>query len=443
MLEEARTSVIGGLYPPAPVYLLRILDWASFGNGPTLMVFVQDFTILGSLGVLGLCLGLRLGFASIVLIAFLATPTIIGCMLVLWKDVTLAAFSILGFTIVAVSAGTEQTRLWMPLQRYFALVTLWIASLMRFNGILLVVPLIIFYVNCYFSRKPLLFRVIMCTGIVLGFVTSGQLINRYAVNFEHGNISIRQLEEVDLAYTIMNYDLIGMSYWARVSFVPPTVYSESGANSYEKQASLDQIDAIYSSLGIETIKQKIAHSNTLVTVENKTLSRADLAGIWGDLICRYPMAYVRYRADLFQELIGLNRHETFEPTHFGRIDQNNLGIEFKERGITKVSLEVIDIMSGLWVGKPWFLFVLSAISFIGIISVHDTWFKGSIAYYSLFATVSYIAPFFLIAPTGEVRYAFPALVFAFVPLLVGTASFLGHWQFARRPSSESSLARKG
>ena len=40
MLEEARSNVNGGIFPAAPVYILRFFDLT--GHGPTMMVQTQN-----------------------------------------------------------------------------------------------------------------------------------------------------------------------------------------------------------------------------------------------------------------------------------------------------------------------------------------------------------------------------------------------------------------
>ncbi len=110
-------------------------------------------------------------------------------------------------------------------------------------------------------------------------------------------------------------------------------------------------------------------------------------------------------------------HKLFEPTHFNKIDNNDFGIKFFDRGITTVVLSFIDTMSGLWIGKPWFLFLGAIASSLVILFKGPDPLPRKITVYSLLAAACYILPYFFVTPTGKVRYAFPSLVFAFVPIL--------------------------
>jgi hypothetical protein len=44
MLEEARSRVIGGIFPPMPVYILRFFDITDHGS--TVMIFFQNWILL-------------------------------------------------------------------------------------------------------------------------------------------------------------------------------------------------------------------------------------------------------------------------------------------------------------------------------------------------------------------------------------------------------------
>ncbi len=406
MLQEARTSVIGGFAPTSPVYLLRMFDQNSFDNGPALMVFFENFLLLASMGVIGVLLGLRAKTSFVVTLIMLVSPTVIGCMLVLWKDVILTAFSIFGFAIIAASSLEEQHEPWNEAPMYIALAALLLGSLMRFNGILLVAPLLLFWVNTYFRAIIIPKRAVLLVCIAGFFVVTGNIVNSFRFP------TFERLEKNPLLDAIMSYDLPGISYWARTPLLPPKVGLESGI----QKASMEDIDAIYSSLGAEIMRTNNVRIGNRITILDGSTSE-QVHKIWRQRVLQYPYAYLRYRIDLFREILGLMPHKLFEPTHFNKIDNNDFGIKFFDRGITTVVLSFIDTMSGIWIGKPWFLFLGAIASSLVILFKGPDPLPRKITVYSLLAAACYILPYFFISPTGEVRYAFPSLVFAFVPIL--------------------------
>ena len=205
----------------------------------------------------------------------------------------------------------------------------------------------------------------------------------------------------------MANDLIGISKWSRVSLIP---FNSTISNSLPKEP-IEKIDKIYSSLGAVEMDENNKKLGHIVHVNPSKYAKNDIALSWINAIYKYPLAYLRYRWDLFAEIIGAKSHETFEPTHFNRIDENQFGIVFHDRAITDVVLNYIKSTSNMIIGKPWFFFILSFLSFFAVIKKPLVSQEAKLlSFFSFLSGSLYIFPFFIISGTGEVRYSFPAII---------------------------------
>ena len=94
-LRQAREGIEGSQYPPFGSYVWRILDW--IWPGPTLMQFFQNCTLLMSFAWILNNIGWPWFLRLVILTLFALMPPIAGTMLVVWKDIAVAAFYMLRF----------------------------------------------------------------------------------------------------------------------------------------------------------------------------------------------------------------------------------------------------------------------------------------------------------------------------------------------------------
>ena len=407
MLEEARSSVRGGIYPAAPVYILRFFD--MFGHGPTIMLQVQNIALLFTIAFIIKMLGASSVKAFLVLMTDVISPTVIGCMLVLWKDVTLTAFLMAAVVLIySVSCKNKPDATYQS-AKWFSMIFLIIATLVRFNSISATVFVFLYWLLVFFKNHTLAQKAGLFVAIVISLLASNKLINGYSFP------DLKRLEANPIVYAIMINDIIGISGWSRDSLLP---INASGIPSSPK-ISISDIDKIYSSLGAVVMGEKNASLGNIVRVFPGNYSNDDEVAAWLSAIYKHPVAYLRYRWDLFSEIIGAKSHATFEPTHFGRIDENIFDIKFKDRSITTFALEYIRASSSIFLGKPWFIFLMSSIAAVLVgrsnLVKHE---DRVLSFFSFAIAFFYITPFFVISGTGEVRYCFPAIVFAAIPIFV-------------------------
>jgi hypothetical protein len=412
MLEEARSSVRGGIYPATPVYILRLLDVA--GHGPTLMLQAQNFILLLSVMLILHKLGASLISSVISLLALVAMPTVLGCMLVLWKDVTLTSLMMLSITMIFLTSLTSKVDIYYQTAKWSSLLFLMLGTLVRFNAITSTAIIALYWLFVFYRDQGWKIRGVAFIAIVSCMAASNELINNYSFP------NYKKLEPNPIVYVIMANDLIGISWWSRVSLIPiDTVDSDP-----LPKVSISDIDKIYSSLGALAMNDNNVALGNTVKVFPMRYRNEDIANAWLAAVYNHPLAYMRYRLDLFSEIIGAKAHGTYEPTHFNRIDENQFGIKFQDRPITNTALKYIQTTSNIFLGKPWFIFLLSTLCVFLV-------FKSRLirpevkmlSYCSFVAALLYIIPFFIISGTGEVRYCFPAIVLSSISILI--------WVFAQ------------
>lgn len=417
MLEEARSSVRGGIFPAAPVYILRLFDIT--GNGPTLMILAQDFITLLGITIILRLLGAGVIVSAISLLAILAVPTVIGCMLVLWKDVTLVSLIVISIATIFWASQTNKEDIFYGAAKWSSLLWLMMGTLTKFNAITSTAIVAFYWLTVFYNNKGWKKKGGLFIAIVICMAASNKIVNSYSFP------ELKKLEPNNYLYGLMAYDLVGISGWSRVSLIP----FDSVESGSSPKAPISDIDDIYSSMGLSQIDQNNKTFGNRVNIFPSKYRNEDITNAWLAAVTAHPMAYMRYRWDLFSEIIGARNHATYEPTHFNHIDENPFGIKFHDRDITKITLKYIEVSSNIFFGKPWFVFLLSFISLILIYM--NRLIKPAykmLAYYSFAAAVLYIVPFFAVTLTGEVRYSFPAIVLCSITILV--------WIFAQDRRSD-------
>lgn len=407
MLEEARSSVRGNPFPVAPVYMLRFFDIT--GHGVTLMLQAQNFVLLLSIVIILRILRANFIASAIALTALLVTPTVIGCMLVLWKDVTLTSLIMASVAMIFWASQTNEAGVYFKIVKWSSLLLLVIGTLMRLNAITAILIIIFYWLSVFYSSQGWKSRGAAFFAIFFLMVASDKLINNYSFP------DFKKMPPNTILYAVMANDLIGISGWSRVSLIP----IESTDSAPLPKVPLSDIDKIYSPLGALAVNDNNIALGNVVKVFPIKYRNEDITKAWLAAIYNHPLAYLRHRWDLFAEIIGAKLHATYEPTHFNRIDENPFGIKFQDRSITDVTLKYIKWTSNVFFGKPWFVFLLSFTAVFLVFKSNLIQSKVKcLSYFSFAAAVLYIVPFFIISGTGEVRYSFPSIVLGSISIFI-------------------------
>ena len=422
MVREARTSVEGGIYPTLPVYLFRFFD--LLGNGNEAQFLAQNFVVLACFNLILTRLKIRsilILFANILIIS---NPLTMGAMLVLWKDVTLFALtSLVLLALVWRQTDSKDGRAGLDL-KWLILLVIFLVAGMRLNALPIAIGLIVYWTFVYYPdiRTRLKFFIVSLLTIVsILFTVALQTVGlpELKVLKESGNVRI-----------LMATDLLGISKFLGESIVP----FSSKADPEPELIPMSTIDLVYTNYGFLVMQHNAQHYGLDLQIFPKEFQENDLRHAWITAVISHPVEYAMYRLDIFGAIVGATVDRTYEPTHFNKIDANDLGISFEDRPITQGVLDYIHVSSGMWFLSPAFVwFTASSLVSVVVLSRLRSSYTGRFAL-SVYALGSiYLLTYLFLPATGEVRYAYPSTFLFFMSLICALQLVL---EFAKTPKND-------
>lgn len=397
-LRQAREQVEGGPYPPFGMYVWRVLD--AIWPGPTLMQFAQNGLLLFSFAyiVRKIRLPVYLQLVSIGIFALL--PPILGIMLVVWKDVAVAACLLAAF---AISLFADARLAHRNLALGTVIVLLFSGMAYRYNAASAVFPLAAYLaygvIRKGSERMRILKSLVAGTGLTLALFAMVLFVD------SHRFPSLEKLRPTEnMSYT-QNYDLVGISAHAPVSVYP------DGSGGY---VPVDYLRKIYDPVHLNKTMDN-DHMHLLHTPEN-------VSAVWLQAIRQYPRAYFQHRSDVFGEFVDFHHRPVFYPTH-PFVDANKFGITYTPTRLGNMTVDYVNKAAQGWVSRPWIYFD-AGLAFLAILYL----FK--IRMYRLEATVVYasgilyVLPMYFITPAADLRYSFWSICASVVVVILAlTAIF--------------------
>ncbi len=398
-LREARGTVQGGTYPPFVSYVWRIFDFVW--PGPTFMMIAQNFLLLFSIGVLLKKLNYS-DKAIVLLITFIAwLPPILGTMIVVWKDVSVAAC----FCASIACFKSAETNPYKNFLISLGIIFLFCGAAFRFNAISGVLPLLMWLSYKRFFSKWGMAKSCLSSFIIFVAILGGvNSLNSYRFP------SFEKLAPNKGFDVIMAYDLVGISV--------------------VRSKTVDAISDLTTGkpIAIEYLKNIYEPRHINITIDNdkenriaflKSASSSNLRKTWFSEVANNPLAYLKHRTTVFSQLIGATAMPMFYPTH-GRVDQNELGITQHPNKLTTLLLKYISGSSYTLMCKPWFYYLIGFMTL-----VFATALKRKIDLVTMFfiflSGILYISPFFFIAPAADLRYNLWAVTAMLITLLIALA----------------------
>ena len=340
-LRGARGEVTDSVWPPMVSYVWRFVD--LFSTNPSLMHFFQVFLLLFSLSSAVFLLFKKLKFSFIFILTYLSIPAILGTLVVIWKDVLMAAFFIATFAITLLLRHIKNRQLiFLLFLLALALVFLGICS--RHNAITAAVPLIFLLTYTFFSKfkfnsfnKSLFISV---SGIIL-------ILFSYTIKIQLDNYSLPNFVKLNAKFN----DFSGLK-----------ILDISGASICLDKNLFSKID---SNLTVADIEQMYdpKHCNLSSEITNKFHGNKDIDSIWVNLIKEHPLCFLYNKFHMMKYMIGGNPGTQFLITH-PSVDENEFGYKLKDSWLREFFLSYIIGSSSLFFVKPWFIYLISIGSFV-------------------------------------------------------------------------------
>ena len=402
-LRQARGGVEGSQYPPFGSYVWRIFDW--IWPGPTLMQLLQNGLLLMTLAAIFRALRWPVLLQASALIAFAILPPVMGVMLVVWKDVAVAAFYLASVYLLVIASlrPADQRGLLVA----GAVVVLFFGMAYRFNAASGALPMAVFAVWLMSEGRGIWTR--RLTGLVGGFLL---LLGLFAMVWFVNSYrfpSLERLERNTNMDSIMRFDLVGISKF-------------SGQSTMSDRQGMP-IPASYLAHIYDPRHLNITSLNDvrrLLPVEMDNIGSQ-----WISAIRENPMAYIHHRSAVMQEYVGLHGHEIFYVTH-PSVDDNALGIRHEPNALTRRAVGHVWEHRASWIERAWVYYLMAAMMLI-IMFLSGVRLYRTEAVLVIFSGLLYLAPMSFITPAGDLRYNFWSIVACLVGMAFSTTGLVTHY----------------
>jgi hypothetical protein len=364
-LRSARSGVTDSMWPPMVSYIWRAVDLMS--TNPSAMHFSQVFLLLFSIFFIIFAFTKKIKYATVFLLIYLAIPTVLGTVAVIWKDVLMAAFFLLGFAVIVFLTHVKN-KWWFIILSVFATFLIFLGVCSRHNGITGAVPLL-FYLALIIcsrvlkspSRKWFAVIFLGSTLTCSVFFTKVQLDNYSIPSFEKLNTSndlfIRSVRILDVA---------GASLCAGTNLfgdVAPNLSLTDIMSGYDPR-----------------------HVNLSADLLGKVSIDSKIDKVWLNVAINHPVCFLSNKFQLTKYMIGANEGIPFLITA-PSVDKNEYGYFLPESSIRDLTVTYIIKASELLFLKAWFIYLLSIGSLIYLMwtrtltAGHSTIFLSALFYF--------------------------------------------------------------
>jgi hypothetical protein len=363
-LRSARNGVTDSMWPPMVSYVWRVVDLVSVN--PSAMHFSQLSLLLCSIFFIVFTFTKKIRYAALFLLIYLAIPSVLGTLAVIWKDVLMAAFFMAAFAVIV--SMRNILNIWgFIFSSLLAIFLVFLGVCSRHNAITGAVPLLFYLalIICFrvLKSSPRLWLTVFFLGSVITgtvFFTKTQLDNYSLPNLEKlsnsNDLFVRTVRVLDVA---------GASLC-----VNKNLFADVAPN-----LSLDEIKSDYDP----------RHINLSKGLLDKMVVDAKIDDIWLNVAVHHPVCFFSHKFHLTKYMIGANTGIQFLITA-PSVDKNEYGYLLPESSIRDSTVSYISYASALPFFKPWFLYILSIGSLIYLIWVkaltagHLTLFISAIFY---------------------------------------------------------------
>lgn len=385
--RQAHESVQTMLWPPLHTYMFWLSDRIGLSSGGVLafQVFllfaaaavIVHLLVRGRIAALLLC-GL---FAAL----FVVFPTMLGSMLVHWRDVPTTSFALAGvaFWLLAARYGA-------PLFLAPAAAAFGCAVALRYNAVVLIAFALLMTAWAPLLGRPSRFArpfAILCICAAL------------ATAWASTQWRLPDLKRMPAANNFVGtqaFDLAGISACADKDYMPLGMTGGVPLSSYHIRRNYNP-----------------QHMNLTFAPKPGVPPIADsdrdgkVPAAWRDAILKEPACYLSHRTTVFVEQMGIAKTSVFYPTH-AMIDPNPYGLRLAHMPYAQlVAAYAITSADALWRRPAWLYGIAGAL--IGIALLRDRR-QAPLLLALLAGAFAYAGVLFLVSPAADARYIFPSNV---------------------------------
>ena len=399
-LEGVRTM----LWPPLHSYMFWVSGRLGLGVGGVLVF--QTFLLFASTGLI-LHLLVRGRIMALALCALFAAlivifPTLLGSMLVQWRDVPTASFTLAGVAFWLLAARHNAPLLLAPAAAAFGC-----AVALRYNAVVLVA-----FALALMAWSPLLGRpsrfarpfAVLCVVAALGTAWAST---------QWRLPDLKRMAAPNSFAGTQAFDLAGVSACADHNYLTPSMTGGAALSAYH-------IRRHYDPRHLNLTFQPKPDVPPIVDSDRQ----GRLTTAWREAILREPACYLSHRSTVFMEQMGVSEHGVFYPIH-GVIDPNPYGLKVANPPYAAlVSAYVQTTADAVW-RRPIWLYALAAVLVAGAI-LRDRR-PAPLLLSLLTGAYAYAGILFLVSPAADARYIFPSNVICAV-LIAATLGIIAQGQ---------------
>jgi hypothetical protein len=417
--EQARDGVTTMTWPPMHAYLFYL---SRAAGADTWGLFLLQTFLLFFAG--GLCINLlarRRGWAIAALAAyalgFVYVPELLGSATVQWRDVTTTSFTLAGLAAWLVAA---RYRTAWPLAA--AALAFGVATALRYNTIVLLVPFMALmlwrpFLDAGPARRA---RAIAAASlaVALGLAWAST----------HWRLpDLKRTPGVPQFAATQQFDLIGISACADRTWLPPTLTSNWPMTPR-------QIRIAYDPRHLNRAFREIPGQPRILSQDpSREVSR-----IWPAAVKANPGCYLKHRAAVFVEQMGMARAGVFYPSN-PDIIANPYGLTAAHPGAMARITSYIAVRSAEIWRRPFLVYLLAPLA-VGVLWAARN--RSRTLFLALLTgAYAYPAALFFAGPAADARYIFPSSVVCVLILSAGAAAFMSEAAATALQSAFSNTAK--
>ena len=422
-LTEARSGELGDAHPPMMSALWGAVDRVIAGPFGMLVIQIACF-LVGAYLVLRKLMSPRA--AAVCASVLLLLPPVSSVMAVIWKDGQMAGYLLLGLALVM------SPRRWV---RIAALGCFVLATAMRHNALAMTFPIILLLFTWsprhrWWARYP----IAIAAWVAVTF--SAQTLNGALVSSQmRSHLWHDALALYDIVGTLRYADPISddelREVFAGVSLIPKENIQEATRRTYRPE---DVVERARLAFGAgRYVPQLWTTTYHFIDVPTTMEQRAAVARAWKQIVPAHPAAYLRYRWEVFSELIQMADEPIPKATYVWFVDVINPPAAMEKTGHSAVPARIQDVLRDAmwWLGDTWvfrpFIYIALSLVFVALC------FRDRALLALIGSGLCSEAVLFLLAPTIDYRYSFWLVVTTLLAGMILIARRAGGAGFPLRP----------
>ena len=336
-LRGARYGVNDSIWPPMVSYIWWIVDYVC--PSTSAMHFVQVSLLLIPFFYLIYIHTHSVKYSLFSISLYILTPTVIGTLAVIWKDVLMTSLLFFGYFLGCCMATrySPKRNFLLTLCSLFFIV---LAVTVRHNAIFAAFPLFLFVAHSafktFYSSSSISLKVIasvVVVGLSLSFL-SLFVIKKALDCWTLPDFRPLKNPTGDFLLATRILDIAGASICS----------GENQFGNSGKSLDFEQIKTLYDPRHVNL------SANLLPKVDNDKVN-----AIWHSILYTKPWLLFFNKIQLFKFLVGYNHGPIFLLTH-PQIDQNEFEIILPDSSFRDRVLDLINISSNFTVARPYFIY---------------------------------------------------------------------------------------